>query len=70
MSESLQQKVDRMTVGMAVTVTFGGDEPGTVSGPITRGQHGERLLVAGRIVRLASGEAPGATTAIDMRGGA
>lgn len=66
MPESLQQKVDRMTAGMEVTVTFGGDYPGTVTGPVTLGTYTRQLSVAGRMVRFHHGGFTADVTSIDM----
>lgn len=71
MPESLQQKVDRMTAGMEVTVTFGGDRPCIVTGP-TRGAYEPphpdwKVLVVGmNTVRYSNGKADPWITAIDM----
>jgi len=64
MPESLQQKVDRMTAGMEVTVAFGGTRPGTVTGPVT--SEGGVLFVVGRPVRFNDGRVNPFITAIDM----
>ena len=64
MPEPLQQKVDRMTAGMEVTVTFGGTRPGTVTGPVT--SEGGVLFVVGRPVRFNDGRVNPFITAIDM----
>ena len=66
MPESLQQKVDRMTAGTEVTVTFGGDYPGTVSGPVRLGVYPGQLRVVGQFVRGADHQPPPDITAIDM----
>jgi len=65
MPESLQQKVDRMTAGMEVTVTFNGTRPGTVTGPVTSDVMGV-LFVVGRPVRFNDGRVNPFITAIDM----
>lgn len=66
MPESLQQKVDRMTAGMEVTVTFGGGEPGTCTGPLNQPYAGLTLTLVGRYVRFADGSPNHRITAIDM----
>jgi len=68
MPESLQQKVDRMTAGMEVTVTFGGEWPGTCIGPLTLGGNDLELWlkVTGNTVRHGDGRVDNSVTAIDM----
>lgn len=65
MPESLQQKVDRMTAGMEVTVTFGGGNPGICAGPLVS-QTGKSLYVVKRQVRCYVGRVNPEITAIDM----
>lgn len=67
MPESLQQKVDRMTAGMEVTVTFRDGREWTVVGEVCALTSASLSLAVGRdAVRYSDGEVGPYVTAIDM----